>query len=51
MNLVDESLEWRSVLDALRNVYVDKARAALGTKGVVAFTDGACMERYFAGRR
>jgi ribonuclease HI len=43
MNLIDESLEWRSVLDALRNVYVDKASATLGTKGVVAFTDGACI--------
>lgn len=44
MNLVDESLEWHSILDALRNVYVDKARAILGTKGVVAFTDGACIK-------
>ena len=44
MNLIDETLEWRSVLDALRNVYVDKVRAALGTKGVVAFTDGACIK-------
>ena len=44
MNLVDESLEWRSVLDALRHVYVDEARATLGTKGVVAFTDGACLK-------
>jgi ribonuclease HI len=44
VNLVDESLEWRSVLDALRNVYVDEARASLGTKGVVAFTDGACIK-------
>jgi ribonuclease HI len=44
VNLVDESLEWRSVLDALRHVYVDEARATLGTKGVVAFTDGACLK-------
>lgn len=44
MNLIDESLEWRSVLDALQHVYVDRARATLGTNGVVAFTDGACIK-------
>jgi len=44
VNQVDESLEWRSVLDALRDIYVDKARTTLGTRGVVAFTDGACIK-------
>ena len=44
MNVTDESLEWHSVLDALQSVYVDTARATLGTKGVVAFTDGACIK-------
>ncbi len=39
-----EPLEWQSVLDGLRTIYVDTARAALGTKGVVAFTDGACIK-------
>jgi len=40
----NEPLEWRSVLDGLRTIYVDTARVALGTKGVVAFTDGACIK-------
>ena len=44
MSQVDESLEWRSVLDALRSVYVDTARSTLGTQGVVAYTDGACIK-------
>jgi ribonuclease HI len=44
VNLIDESLEWRSVLDALQSVYVDRARVILGTKGVVAFSDGACIK-------
>ena len=44
MNQVDESLEWRSVLDALRNIYVETARSTLGTQGVVAYTDGACIK-------
>lgn len=44
MNQIDESLEWRSVLDALRNIYVETARATLGTQGVTAYTDGACLK-------
>jgi ribonuclease HI len=44
VNVTDESLEWRSVLDALQSVYVDKARVILGTKGVMAFSDGACIK-------
>jgi ribonuclease HI len=44
VNLADESLEWRSVLDALRNILVDEARSTLGTRGVVAFSDGACIK-------
>jgi len=44
VNLIDESLEWRSVLDALQSVYVDRARVILGTKGVMAFSDGACIK-------
>lgn len=42
--LDETSLEWHSVLDALRNIYVDKARATLGTNGAVAYTDGACIK-------
>ena len=44
MNQIDESLEWRSVLDALRNIYVEATRATLGTQGVIAYTDGACIK-------
>lgn len=41
---IEESLEWRSILDSLRNVTVEKVRAALGERGVVAYTDGACIK-------
>ena len=44
MNPDSETLEWRSVLDGLRTIYVDTARAILGTNGVEAFTDGACIK-------
>ena len=43
MNFDSDPLEWRSVLDGLRAIYADTARATLGTTGVVAFTDGACI--------
>ena len=41
---IQESLEWRSILDSLRNVTVERARATLGEHGVVAYTDGACIK-------
>ncbi len=44
MNLVDDSLEWRSVLDALRTIRVDTVRSMFGSQGVAAFTDGACIK-------
>ncbi|GAC1519415.1 MAG: hypothetical protein NVS3B14_21560 [Ktedonobacteraceae bacterium] len=44
MSLGDESLEWRSILDALRSISVDTARATLGEQGVLAYTDGACIK-------
>ena len=40
----DESLEWRSVLDALRSIPVETARSTLGERGTVAYTDGACIK-------
>jgi ribonuclease HI len=45
VNLVDEdqSLEWQSVLQALREIPVTK-RSALGAQGVIAYTDGACIK-------
>ncbi len=44
MSLGDESLEWRSVLDALRTLAVDTVQSTLGEGGVVAYTDGACIK-------
>ena len=44
MSLGDESLEWHSILDALSNIPVEKARSVLGEQGAVAYTDGACVK-------
>ena len=44
MNPGEESLEWHSVLDALRGVPVETARSILGERGTVAYTDGACIK-------
>ena len=44
VNLVDDSLEWRSVLDALRTIRVDTVRSMFGSQGVAAITDGACIK-------
>jgi len=41
---IQESLEWRSILDALSSISVETARATLGNRGVVAYTDGACIK-------
>jgi ribonuclease HI len=41
---IQESLEWHSILDSLRSVTVEKARATLGERGVIAYTDGACIK-------
>lgn len=44
MNHAEESLEWHSVLDALRSVPVETARSILNERGTVAYTDGACIK-------
>jgi ribonuclease HI len=44
VSLGDESLEWHSILDALRNIPVEHARSILGERGTVAYTDGACVK-------
>ena len=44
MNQVEESLEWRSVLEALRTIPADAPRAMLNARGVIAYTDGACIK-------
>ena len=40
----EESLEWLSVLDALRSLPVETTRSTLGERGVMAYTDGACIK-------
>ncbi len=42
--MVNNSLEWQSVLKALGEISVEKARAILGEKGTIAYTDGACIK-------
>lgn len=42
--MVNNSLEWQSVLKALGEISVERARAILGEKGTIAYTDGACIK-------
>jgi ribonuclease HI len=44
MSITNESLEWRSVLDAVLNVDVRATLLNLDQRGVVAYTDGACLK-------
>jgi ribonuclease HI len=44
VSLGDESLEWQSILNALRNIPVVEARSILGERSTVAYTDGACIK-------
>ncbi len=44
MSLADDSLEWHSVLDALRNIPVETVQTTIGDRAVVAYTDGACIK-------
>lgn len=41
---IQESLEWRSVLDAVVDVEIRAALPTLDQSGVVAYTDGACLK-------
>jgi ribonuclease HI len=41
---VQESLEWRSVLDAVLSVDVRASLPALDRSGIIAYTDGACIK-------
>ena len=40
----NESLEWRSVKEAVRNIDVRAALPLLDKRGIVAYTDGACIK-------
>ncbi|HEX7737355.1 MAG TPA: ribonuclease H [Ktedonobacteraceae bacterium] len=42
--MVNDSLEWQSILKALSEITVDRVRAVLGEKGTLAYTDGACIK-------
>ena len=42
--MLDNSLEWQSILAALGEITVDTARGVLGSKGTLAYTDGACIK-------
>src|SRR5438270_4371432 len=44
MSLVDDSLEWHSVLDALRDIPVETVHTTIGERAAVAYTDGACIK-------
>jgi ribonuclease HI len=41
---IQESLEWRSILDAVLNVDLRASLPGIETDGVVAYTDGACIK-------
>jgi ribonuclease HI len=41
---LQESLEWRSVLDAVLHVDARKSLPTLDQSGIVAYTDGACIK-------
>lgn len=42
--MLNNTLEWQSILNALGEISVEKARTILGTKGTLAYTDGACIK-------
>ena len=42
--MINNSLEWQSILAALGEITVDKAHTILGEKGTLAYTDGACIK-------
>jgi ribonuclease HI len=44
VSLGDESLEWQSILNALRDITVETVHATLGERGTVVYTDGACIK-------
>lgn len=42
--MIDNSLEWQSILTSLKEITVEKARTILGERGTIAYTDGACIK-------
>lgn len=41
--MVEATLEWQSILRELGTITAENARAILGVKGTLAYTDGACL--------
>ena len=39
-----ESLEWRSVTEAVRHIDLSTALPLIGKRGIIAYTDGACIK-------
>ncbi len=44
MSIINHSLEWHSVLDAVLDTDIRATLPTLDAKGVVAYTDGACLK-------
>lgn len=44
MSEIQESLEWRSVLNAVVDIDIRATLTALDAQGVIAYTDGACLK-------
>lgn len=42
--MCSDSLEWQSVFKALEHISVERTRTVLGSKGSIAYTDGACIK-------
>lgn len=44
MSETQESLEWRSVTEAVQHIDVTATLPVLGKRGIIAYTDGACVK-------
>ncbi len=44
MSEMQESLEWRSVTEAVQHIDVSAVLPVLGKRGIIAYTDGACIK-------
>jgi len=44
MSEIQESLEWRSVVDAVQTVDIRASLPTLDQSGIIAYTDGACIK-------
>ena len=44
MNEIQESLEWRSVVNAVQTINIRASLPTLGQSGIIAYTDGACIK-------